>query len=64
VRRESVGVWKCNKCGFTFSGGAYTPVTKLGVVAKRAAKGLPVEEVTKEAAKAETAESATEEETD
>jgi len=43
VKRESVGVWKCRKCGFTFTGGAYTPVTKLGVVAKRAAKGLPVE---------------------
>jgi len=50
VRRQSVGVWKCRKCGFTFTGGAYAPVTKLGVVAKRAAKGLvppteiPVEE--------------------
>jgi large subunit ribosomal protein L37Ae len=64
VRRESVGVWKCSKCSFTFSGGAYTPTTKLGVVAKRAAKGLPVEEVTKEEAKAEASESAAEEETD
>ena len=64
VRRESVGVWKCSKCGFTFSGGAYTPITKLGVVAKRAAKGLPVEEVTKEEAKADASESAAEEETD
>ncbi len=53
VRRESVGVWKCKKCGFTFTGGAYTPVTKLGVVAKRAAKGLPVEEAEKAAAVAE-----------
>jgi ribosomal protein L37AE/L43A len=64
VKRESVGVWKCSKCGFTFSGGAYTPTTKLGVVAKRAAKGLTVEEATKEAAKAEAVEPATEEETD
>jgi len=40
VRRESVGVWKCRKCGFTFTGGAYTPVTKLGVVAKRQVKSL------------------------
>jgi large subunit ribosomal protein L37Ae len=39
VKRESVGVWKCKKCGYTFAGGAYTPSTKLGVVAKRAAKG-------------------------
>ena len=41
VQRESVGVWNCRKCGLTFAGGAYTPVTKLGIVAKRAAKGLP-----------------------
>jgi len=40
VKRESVGVWNCRKCGFTFSGGAYTPVTKLGVVATRQVKGL------------------------
>ncbi len=38
VRRVSVGVWQCSKCNFTFAGGAYTPVTKLGTVAKRAAK--------------------------
>jgi len=40
VKRESVGVWHCRKCGLTFSGGAYTPVTKLGVVAKRQVKSL------------------------
>jgi large subunit ribosomal protein L37Ae len=40
VRRQSVGVWSCRKCGFTFTGGAYAPVTKLGIVAKRAAKGM------------------------
>jgi len=38
VKRESVGVWKCRKCGFTFTGGAYTPITKLGVIAKRQVK--------------------------
>jgi large subunit ribosomal protein L37Ae len=65
VRRVSVGVWQCNKCGYKFAGGAYTPVTKLGVVARRAAKGLPVEEATKQAAaaEAESIEPATEEET-
>ncbi len=47
VRRESVGVWKCRKCSCTFTGGAYMPVTKLGIVAKRAAKGVPVEETIK-----------------
>jgi len=47
VKRVSVGVWRCRKCGFTFTGGAYTPTTKLGVVARRAAKGVPVEEAIK-----------------
>jgi large subunit ribosomal protein L37Ae len=53
VKRESVGVWKCRKCGFTYTGGAYTPVTKLGVIAKRSAKGAPVEEAVKEEAEEE-----------
>ena len=44
VKRVSVGVWKCRKCDYTFAGGAYTPVTKLGIIAKRAAKGAPAEE--------------------
>jgi large subunit ribosomal protein L37Ae len=44
VKRVSVGVWKCRKCGFTFTGGAYTPITKLGIVAKRVAKGAVAEE--------------------
>jgi large subunit ribosomal protein L37Ae len=48
VKRESVGVWVCRKCGFKYTGGAYTPVTKLGVVAKRSAKGLTIEETEKE----------------
>jgi large subunit ribosomal protein L37Ae len=49
VKRESVGVWKCRKCGFRYTGGAYTPTTKLGVIAKRSAKGLRVEETPKAA---------------
>lgn len=44
VKRKSVGVWSCRKCGFTYTGGAYTPITKLGIVAKRSAKGIPIEE--------------------
>ena len=48
VKRESVGIWTCRKCGFKFTGGAYTPTTKLGAIAKRSAKGLPVEEAAKE----------------
>ncbi len=43
VKRVSVGVWQCRKCGFTFTGGAYTPTTKLGIISKRVARGVPVE---------------------
>ena len=38
VKRLSVGVWLCGRCGFKFAGGAYTPTTKLGEVAERAAR--------------------------
>ena len=44
VKRESVGLWKCKRCGYTFTGGAYTPTTKIGIVARRAAKGKVQEE--------------------
>ena len=38
VHRESVGIWACRKCGFKFTGGAYTPTTKLGITAERTAR--------------------------
>ncbi|NIO37917.1 50S ribosomal protein L37ae [Candidatus Bathyarchaeota archaeon] len=44
VKRKSIGIWTCRKCGFTFAGGAYTPSTKLGIVAKRAARSALKEE--------------------
>ena len=38
VRRMSVGIWLCKSCGFKFAGGAYSPTTKLGEIAERAAR--------------------------
>jgi len=38
VVRKSVGLWKCRKCGYTFTGGAYVPVTKMGEASKRRAR--------------------------
>lgn len=43
VKRISVGVWECRKCGYTFTGGAYSPETKLGIVAKRTARSAAAE---------------------
>lgn len=45
VFRVSVGLWRCRKCNYTFTGGAYVPFTKLGEISKRATKGLAPPEV-------------------
>ena len=38
VERASVGVWRCAKCGSTFSGAAYTPSSRVGEIVKRNVK--------------------------
>lgn len=30
MKRVSVGIWQCPKCGTVFAGGAYTPRTEVG----------------------------------
>jgi large subunit ribosomal protein L37Ae len=38
VRRTGTAVWNCTKCGYTFAGGTYVPVTSIGRSVSRSVK--------------------------
>jgi large subunit ribosomal protein L37Ae len=35
VDRQGTGVWECDACGYTYTGGAYTPETPAGKTVTR-----------------------------
>ena len=39
VKRVNTSIWKCQKCGFTFAGGAYVPRTESGQNVEKILRG-------------------------
>ncbi len=40
VKRQSVGIWKCRKCDYLFTGGAWEPITNVGKRVNRTARQI------------------------
>lgn len=40
VYRTQTAIWECQKCKYTFAGGAYSPTTGAGQGADKALKGI------------------------
>lgn len=43
VKRTATGIWKCTKCGNTFTGGSYVPQTSAHLTVLRAVHGEKIE---------------------
>jgi len=44
VERQGTGVWECDACGYTFTGGAYKPETPAGKTVGRSIRAALGEE--------------------
>ncbi len=40
VYRDGTALWSCQKCGYTFAGGAYAPKTGAGLGAEKALRAV------------------------
>jgi len=44
VDRAETGVWECNDCGYTFTGGSYKPQTPAGKTVRRSIRAALAED--------------------